>query len=124
MHGASAYKKYQQTQIITGDQKNLILMLYTGAIKFASEAKIKMQKEDMPGKGVAISKAMKIVNELRGSLNHEKGGEIAKQLNDLYLHVNFKLTEANVYNRVKCLEHVILLLTTIKEAWEKISLKQ
>lgn len=120
MYAAKAYKQYQRTQITSANQKTLIIMLYAGAIKFISEAKIKLQKNDIAGKGKAINRALNIVNELLASLNFEKGGEVAKKLSSLYFHINKQLIEANMNNQTQNLDHAISVLATLKEAWEKI----
>ncbi len=124
MYTASAYKQYQKTQITSANQKTLIIMLYGGAIKFISEAKLKLHKNDFAGKGIAIHKTMNIINELSNSLNYDKGGEVARQLGDLYSHINNKLTEANINNQIKGLDHVLNLLATLKEAWENIPARE
>jgi flagellar protein FliS len=64
--GAQAYFS---THIATTDQGQLLLMLYDGALKFLAQAREKMLERDMAGKGVLISKAIDIVNELASSLN-------------------------------------------------------
>ncbi len=120
MYARNAYKQYKQTQITSANQKTLIVLLYAGAIKFISQAKEKMQKNDLAGKGMAIIKAIDIINELTKSLNQEQGGEVARQLGDLYFHMTQQLTEANIYNKTNPLDHVVTLLTSLKEAWEKL----
>lgn len=124
MYAANAYKQYQRTQITSANQKTLIVMLYGGAIKFINEAKIKLQKNDIAGKGKAIGKAMNIVNELLNSLDFQKGGEVAGKLSNLYFHVNQQLTEANFSNQIKNLDHVLNVLITLKDAWEKVPFRE
>lgn len=120
MYAATAYKQYQRVQITSANQKTLIIMLYAGAIRFINEAKIKLLKNDIAGKGKAINRALDIVNELLSSLNFEKGGEVAQKLSSLYFHINKHLIDANMNNQTQNLDHAISVLATLKEAWEKI----
>lgn len=99
----------------------LIVMLFDGAIKAISLAKIHMQSGAVAEKGAAISKAIAIIEEgLRLSLDKEKGGELAENLDALYDYMARQLLEANIHNNLELLDVVHKLLTDIKEAWEGI----
>ena len=86
-----AAQAYIQTKVGTTDQGQLLLLLYDGALRFLQQAREKMLAKDYAGKGVYISKALDIIGELSSSLNMEKGGELATNLNNLseYLISNF-----------------------------------
>lgn len=99
----------------------LIVMLFEGAIKSISLAKIHMENCATAEKGAAISKAIAIIEEgLRLSLDKEKGGELAENLDALYDYMARQLLEANIHNKLEPLDVVLKLLVDIKEAWEGI----
>ncbi len=58
-----------------------------------------------------------IVEELRGRLDHEVGGEIAANLANLYSFCLEKLIEANVTKSATPLHPVHSVVTELKEAW-------
>jgi flagellar protein FliS len=114
------YRAYQKTQVTTAKPEKILLMLYEGAIKFNKLAIIKMKEKNVAEKGKNISKTLAIVSELMNTLDHEKGGQLAADLENLYMFMMDKLIEANMFNRVEDLEAVERLLTTLYTAWQDV----
>lgn len=112
---------YLATQVTTTDQGDLLLMLYEGAIKFLKQAKVKMEERDFAQKGILISKALDVIAELDGSLNAEKGGELAQNLHNLYFYCNTRLLQANLRMNLAQVDEVIRILEALKEAFTQIS---
>ncbi|NBW82424.1 flagellar export chaperone FliS, partial [bacterium] len=114
------YRAYQKTQVTTAKPEKVLLMLYEGAIKFNKLAILKMKEKNVAEKGKNISKTLAIVSELMNTLDHEKGGQLAADLENLYMFIMDKLIEANMYNKVEELEVVERLLTTLYTAWQDV----
>ena len=70
---------------------------YRLSFKKGSLAKAKgaIERKDIVKRTEQISKATSIVMELKGSLDLEKGGEIAANLDSLYAYMTRRLIEAN-----------------------------
>ena len=119
---AAAYAKVGvETGVNTADPHKLILMLFDGALLQVRSAGIAMQSKDIPGKGMAISKAIEIiVNGLKVSLDVEAGGELAQRLAALYDYMSERLLYANLHNSQPALDEVAGLLVTLREAWAEI----
>ena len=115
--GAQAYFS---THIATTDQGQLLLMLYDGALKFLAQAREKMLARDMAGKGMLISRTIDIVNELAASLNMEKGGTLAENLNNLYFLCTARLLQANAKLDVAQLDSVVNILFGLRSAYAQI----
>lgn len=111
---------YLQTQVTTTTQGELLLLLYDGAIKFLNQAKEKIAERDYAGKGILISKALDIVNELDASLNLEKGGELAQNLHKLYFYCSTRLLNANLKMDVGFIDEVIKILSGLRGAYGQI----
>jgi flagellar protein FliS len=73
---------------------------------------------DIRARSRAISKAMAIVTELSLSLNHPAGGDVSKNLDELYGYVQTLLIQANVEQSDPPLAEVERLLSTLMEAWQ------
>jgi flagellar protein FliS len=67
-----------------------------------------------------LSRAIAIVDSLRASLDHARGGEISQNLASLYDYIEQSLVEANLASNVTQLDEVSALLKEIKESWESI----
>ena len=111
---------YFQTNISTADQGRLLIMLYDGALKFLQQAREKILARDFAAKGILISKVIDIINELAGSLNMEKGGSLATNLNNLYLLCTARLLQANLKLDVNALDSVVKILEGLRSAYAEI----
>ncbi|SBW09819.1 Flagellar protein FliS [uncultured delta proteobacterium] len=115
-----AAKMYLETQVTTTSQGQILIMLYDGAIKFLNQAKERMAARDYAGKGILISNAIDVINELASSLNAEKGGDLAANLNQLYFYCNKRLFMANSRMDVAPIDEVIKILNGIRSAYAQI----
>jgi flagellar protein FliS len=112
-------KAYREAQIRTADPGTILLMLYQGAIDSLKRAKTSLEAGDMAEKGKNILRAYDIVTEFRLTLDFEVGGELARNLESLYLYMQEQMTIANVKNDPKPLDTVVSLLCTLKQGWEE-----
>ena len=117
---SNPYDKYKETQIKTASQGKLIIMLYNGAIKFLTQAKEGMEKNEIEESHNLIVRAQDIIMELLLSLNMN-AGELAGKLYNLYLYMNKRLMEANVYKNIEPIDEIITMLTELKEVWTQVS---
>ena len=60
--------QYLRTKVLTATPEQLQLMLYDGAIRFAEQARLALQKKDFEGSYNGISRAQKIIAELSCAL--------------------------------------------------------
>ncbi len=117
---SKAANAYLTTQVTTTTQGQLLVMLYDAGIKFLKQAKEYMIAKDYAKKGILISRAMDIITELASSLNKEKGGQIAENLQSLYTFCNIRLAKANMKMDTQMLDDVINILSNIREAYAQI----
>lgn len=115
-----AANAYFQTKVSTTDQGQLLIMLYDGALRYISQARDKILAKDYAGKGVLISKVIDIINELSSSLNLEKGGSLATNLNNLYVLCTARLLQANLKMSIESLDSVSEILSGLRSAYAQI----
>lgn len=115
-----AAQAYFQTNVGTTDQGQLLLLLYDGALNFLRQARDKMLANDYAAKGILIGKVIDIVNELSNSLNMERGGVLAENLNNLYFLCGARLLQANVKMSVEQLDSVAGILSGLRSAYAQI----
>jgi flagellar protein FliS len=119
--GVNGHNRYLETAVETASPARLIVMLYDGAIRFINEAAYAMQQRDYETQNAKLQRAQKILAELIGSLDFDKGGEIAENLFRLYTYMYNQLVEANINDDRDRLEHVVHLLSELREAWDTIA---
>lgn len=107
--------------IKTASPHRLILLLYDGAIKAIGKAQFYMKTQNVAEKGVAISKAIAIIDEgLKCSLDAKAGGDLADNLSALYEYMCHRLMQANLKNDTQALDEVTRLLVDLRGAWASI----
>ena len=116
----SLSRQYREVHLASSSPEETILMLYDGAIRFLKEAVDEIGQQNITAKVRLLDKAGKIIEYRLSCLDMEKGGEIAKNLQDLYSYMLVRLTEANFYNDVAKVEEIAKLLGTVREGWANI----
>ncbi|GAB4387903.1 MAG: flagellar export chaperone FliS [Thermodesulfovibrionales bacterium] len=99
---------------------DLVILLYDGAIERLRKATFHIGRKDMPAKIRALNGAMAIIEELLFALNVGEGGDVAGNLQNLYIHMLRELAEANLKNDVGKLRRVEALLSDLGEAWRQL----
>lgn len=114
-----AHKKYKQTSVQSASKEKILLMLYEAAIKFTKLAIAATEKNDIAGRGYNIGRAFDIVNELNNSLNHQVGGELSKNLEQLYMFIADQYVQANIAGNPKPLRDALRILEVLNTGWEQ-----
>ncbi|MFC5461691.1 flagellar export chaperone FliS [Massilia niabensis] len=123
--GVNAYAKVGlETSVISASPHKLIVMLYDGALVAIKSAATHMAAGHIAEKGAAITKALDIINNgLRASLDKKAGGDIAANLDALYVYMTERLLTASLQNSTALLEEVQGLLLDLRDAWTQIGEK-
>ncbi len=118
-------KQYRQLDVETAvdhaSPHQLIEMLFAGARDRINQAQGHIERGDQEGKTIAINACIDIIDGLQASLDHERGGEIASNLDSLYEYMQRRLFRANVDNDAAALTEVADLVGTISSAWGTIA---
>lgn len=122
MRSANAYRTVSvETAVAGADAHKLIDMLYEALIQSIGTAKLALQSQDMPAKGKAIGRAVRLIEEgLKASLDSNQGGELASNLRSLYDYCIVRLSEANLRSDVAALDEVAALIRPVADAWKEI----
>jgi flagellar protein FliS len=114
----SKLNAYRQTAVTTASKEQVLIMLYEGAIKHLKKASECCQKKDLAGKGVAVGKAHDIIIELSNSLDFNIGGDIAKNLERLYMFMVEQIIQGNMNNDAAKFDQSRALLENLLEGWK------
>ena len=112
---------YQEAAVLTAPPGQLVVMLYDGARRFLFQAAALMREERFSDAGARIRRAELIVDELLCTLNMEAGGEVAANLQGLYVFFVAQLSEARMERDADKLDWVNAQLGELREAWSQIS---
>jgi flagellar protein FliS len=117
MSQQAAAATYLRAKVLTATPEQLQLMLYDGAIRFAEQAKVAMQKKDWEGTYHGISRAQKIIAELTSTLKHSVSPELCGKLASLYTFVYRKLLEANIKHKIESIDEALTVLRHQRDTW-------
>lgn len=120
---AMPYENYQRVNVTTADPLRLVVLLYEGAIRNLNQS-IHLWNKDAMAASSKINRALDIINYLRNTLDSDKGGEIAFNLERLYEYMRDCLSKANIERNVDKTQEVINLLQTLLEGWRGIAENQ
>ena len=124
---AAAYKRLDiESAVASADRHELVTLLFRALIGALTGADVHHQHENKDQVREYLTKASRILVGLQGSLDYERGGEIAANLGELYGYSIRKLFAANVNldTTPDNVAEVKSLLEPIAEAWESMDLSK
>ncbi|MFZ5754635.1 MAG: flagellar export chaperone FliS [Bacillota bacterium] len=115
------YQQYRQQQVNTATPDKLLIMLYDGAIRFCSQAKIAIESRNLEQAHVNLTKAQNIIIEFMTTLNMDY--EISRNLYSLYDYLYNRLVEANMKKDTAIIDELIGFLTDLRKTWAEAATK-
>lgn len=124
MNANRAAQAYRRVESESRSPLELVVMLYDGALRFLGEASEAAARGDLRARAHAISRTLAIIAELQNTLDVEKGGAVADQLDDLYTYISSRLLDVALKKDVTAIEEAHKLLTPIRDAWSQVATQQ
>ncbi len=121
--GTQAYAKIEvESAVMSASQQQLVIMLFDGALSALVRARLFLADGNIPAKGLALSKAINIIeNGLKVGLVENNGDELTQNLIALYAYMVRRLLHANVNNDASAIEEVENLLHNIADGWKEVA---
>ena len=124
---AAAYKRIDlESAVASADKHELITLLFKALIGALAGVEVNHHHNNNEQVREYLTKACRILAGLQGSLDYERGGDIAVNLGELYGYSIRKLFAANVNtdSAPDNVAEVKSLLEPIAEAWENMDLSK
>jgi flagellar protein FliS len=112
-----ARSSYRETAVRGASPMRLVICLYEQAIEDLRRALLALEKGDIEDRTRHINHALLVISHLQGTLDMERGGEVARNLARFYTVVRAGLLEAQLKQSAKILEQQTSQLATVHEAW-------
>lgn len=113
-------QEYRKQSVNGATALQLVIMLYDGALKFMEAGKHAIAHHDLARQNDQLQKAQKVVLELMSCLDPEQGGEVAKNLLNLYSYVLNELVKANCEDNADAIERCIKIFSDLRDSWVQI----
>jgi flagellar secretion chaperone FliS len=98
-----------------------IVLLYEGAIRRIKEAQSAIAARRINERCCAVQKATAIIEGLQSCLDHERGGELARNLDRIYTHISFRLQRVNLTDDPAICDELIARLDQLRGAWAQLA---
>lgn len=108
---------YLRDAVMTATPEQLQLMLYDGAIRFATQGRDAIRAKDYEAVYQRFSRAQKIVLELQSGLRPEINPSLCSQMSALYNFTYRKLVDASINRDVVAADEALKILTHQRETW-------
>ncbi len=105
---------------LTVPKTRQVVMLFDGAIRFMSQAKLALEDNRIEDRYNLLHKTSEVLIGLQGALDFDNGGEIAPLLYDYYSSLDARILYVQRTNDAKILNSVITELKIMREAWGNI----
>ena len=119
MNPYASPQAYRESSVLTASPGQLVVMLYDGAARFLRQAEIATDERAWSHAVDRIARAEAIVDELMITLDHEQGGEIAQNLQGIYVFCKKLLIEARIQRSSEPLRQTAKLLGELRVAFSE-----
>ena len=121
MYRTAALSQYTNVDLETKtqiqDSHQLIALLFEKGCSLLRQSQESLKQDDFEGFAKTTSHAMQIVIGLRGVLDLDKGGDLAKQLYETYTSIAASLFKAIGNKDLVAIEKLYLAMSELKEGW-------
>lgn len=117
---SNPYQKYKNASVMSASKEQVLLMLYEAAIKFTKLALQAIDNKNIAERGKNIMRAYDIVAEFQVSLDHNVGGDLPKQLDQLYTFMLDQYTKANIHGDPAALKSCLQILENLYDGWKQV----
>jgi len=112
-----ARSSYREAAVRGATPAQLVIFLYEQTIEDLRRAVVALEKGDIEARTQGINHALAVIAQLQGSLDMERGGEVARNLQAFYNVMRASLCEAQLKQSARILEQQIEQLVLVREAW-------
>lgn len=110
-------QEYLKNAVLTASPEQLQLMLYDGAIRYATRGLEAMHARDREAQFNALDRAQQIVLEMSNGLRSEVNPELAEQMGALYAFVYRRLVDGNINQDEQAIQDALRILRHQRETW-------
>jgi flagellar protein FliS len=114
----NAYEAYLESKVMTADPVELVQLLCRAALDSVRQARAELRQGRIRERSRSISRASDILNELALSVDHGTGGDLSRNLVELYAYLQRLLIDGNSRQLDSPLEEAERLLGSLADAWQ------
>ncbi|GAA4651894.1 flagellar export chaperone FliS [Kistimonas scapharcae] len=117
---AEGYGNTLRHRSMAANQGERLLLVYATLVNQLMQAQGYMERHMWAAKGETVGRCLDIFTCLQSSLDHDRGGAIAGNLDELYRYCMLRLLQASRSNDPAIIAEIVTLVKTLKSAWDEI----
>lgn len=122
MRSANTYKTVDvESSVLGASPHQLVGLMFSTLLQTLAKARNAIHAGDTPTKVRTIGHSLRLMEEgLKGALDTNRGGPLARNLANLYDYCILRTTEANSRNDAGMIDEVISLIKPVADGWGEI----
>jgi len=117
---SNPYAGQLEQQVMGADPVELVRIMFDHLVAAVQDARQHLLAGDRMARGRALAKALGLLGELSQSLDVERGGELAANLQQLYAFIAGRLVEAQAQQTEQPLTDALQALRPLRDAWQEL----
>ncbi len=118
MLAVMAGDKYTETRVLSATPEQLVVILYDHVLTQMQRARLAIEVGQSEPRITALDRASKAVSELLLTLDRDRGGAIATQLDGLYGFLLGELIDIGIHPDGARLERLIAMVQELRDAFD------
>jgi len=110
-------RAYREAAVRSATPVRLILMLYEAGIEDLRRIIAAIQENDIQRRTDEAHHFLQVLNQLQGSLDMERGGDVAANLDRYYSLVRSQLWQAELNNSSEIVQSLLAHFLSLHQAW-------
>ena len=111
---------YRQQIVEGASPVGLVVLLYGSIVASLLRAQEAIKVNNIEKRVLELNHVLAVIGQLQGTLNFERGGEVATQLDRFYSVMRSRVMEASIKNSSEIVEELMKHFTSLKEAWQEV----
>jgi len=111
---------YRQRAVEGTSPVGLVVLLYGTIVASLLRAQQALQENNTEKRVLELNHALAVIGQLQGTLDFERGGQVAVQLDRFYSVMRARVLQASIQNSQPILEELVRYFSSLKEAWQEV----
>jgi flagellar secretion chaperone FliS len=108
---------YRENAVRSATPIELVVILFDAAIDDMRRAVSAIRAGNVEERATAIRHAMLILQQLQGTLDFQKGGQVAQQFDQFYNLIRAKLLESQLRNSSELMQQQVQFMLEVRDCW-------
>lgn len=124
MYRNASPQAYRESAVMTASPTQLVVMLYDGAGRFLRQTIALQEQGETVAAHAPLGRAVAIIEELLATIDVERGGDIAGQLQGIYVFILSELADQRLNADPAKITPLVTLLAELRESWAQIAAQE